>query len=86
MMIKFLSTVCHYIAEGLVYLELGLIFLSVVLLPVSIFFLIGTMLFGLTYLECAIICGITAALFGLLGLIKLGSDYYDKNIEKEDKD
>lgn len=86
MMIKFLSTLCHYIAEGLVYLEAGMLILTAVLLPVSIFFLVGTMLFGLSYAECGIICAITAVLFGLAGIISLGSDYYDKHFKKGEKD
>lgn len=86
MMIKFLSTLCHYIAEGLIYLEAGMLILAAVSLPVCIFFLVGTMLFGLSYAECGIICGITAALFGLVGLIMSGSDYYDKHYKKGEKD
>lgn len=85
-MIKFLSILCHYIAEGLIYLEAGMLILATLSLPVCIFFLVGTMLFGLSYAECGIICGITAALFGLVGLIKVGSDYYDKHYKKGEKD
>ena len=86
MMIKFLSTLCHYIVEGLVYLEAGMLILTAVSLPVCIFFLVGTILFGFSYAECGIICGITAALFGLVGFISLGSDYYDKHFKKGEKD
>lgn len=86
MMIKFLSTLCHYIAEGLVYLEVGMLIIAAFAFPVCIFFLIGTMMFGLSYAECGIICGITAALFVIIGLIKVGSDYYDKHFEKGEKD